>query len=64
MDCGLATDIRTTVPGDGLGLHLWTLDAEHLMLYFKVLLLNTNDMHQLILTPKIAHLFHQCGILC
>ncbi|EMD88857.1 hypothetical protein COCC4DRAFT_137122 [Bipolaris maydis ATCC 48331] len=23
------------MPGDGLGLHLWTLDAEHLMLYFK-----------------------------
>lgn len=28
-----------SVPQDGLGLHLWTLDNEHLMSYFQVLFL-------------------------
>lgn len=44
------------MPGDGLGLHLWTLDADHLMAYFKVPIDPSRNTIGTWLTP-IQHIY-------
>ena len=57
-------DQCTPVPDDGLGLHLWTLDSNHLVAYFRVRPHPFDNAHKFILTLDIACLLNQLCICC